>query len=152
MKFMKKHKFETIGTVVFLLLIIFAFIGIKELIYPDTKKDLYGNRLEGIEEVTINQDKLEKIKLELEVNDYVVDVSSNIRGRIINFLIKVELETDLVTSKALVEKIMENFTKEEKEYYDYQVYIDCYGNEESELYPIIGYKHKTSLNFKWTNN
>jgi hypothetical protein len=152
MKFVKKHKFKLIGAFVFLLLMIFAFIGIKELIYPDTHKDLYGNRLEGIEDVRISQDKLGKIKLSLQSTDDVSNVIYDIKGRIVNFIITVNSDTDLITSKSLADKIMEDFTVEEKNYYDFQVYIINSKDEESELYPIIGYKHKTSLSFKWTNN
>lgn len=152
MIFIKKHKFKLIGVFVFLLLMIFAFIGVMELMYPDTRKDLYGNRLEDIDKVRINQDKLGKIKLNLQATGKVDKVVSDIKGRIINFIIYIKQDTDLITSKSFGDTILDDFTEEEKEYYDFQIYIIDSSEKESELYPIIGYKHKTSLSFKWTNN
>ena len=48
-----------------------AFIGLRELIYPDDNKNRYGNRLDGIENVRINNDKLEAARQELLKIDYV---------------------------------------------------------------------------------
>lgn len=151
MIFMKKHKFKLIGIFVFLLLMIFAFLGITELVYPDMSKDLYGNRLEDIDKVRINQDKLDKIKLNLQATGKVNKVVSDIKGRIINFIIDIKPDTDLITSKSFGDKLLEDFTEEEKDYYDFQIYVIDSTSKESELYPMIGYKHKTSLSFKWTN-
>ena len=55
-----------------------------------------------------------------------------------------------MTSQSLTAKILEGFEQNIKEYYDFQVFITT--EQESEIYPIIGYKHFNSANFVWTNN
>jgi preprotein translocase subunit SecF len=152
MDFIKKHKYKAFGLFVFLILMFLAFIGLRELIYPDDNKNRYGNRLDGIENVRINNDKLEAARQELLKIDYVAKVKNQIQGRIINFIIEVKPNTDLVSSKSLADKLLEKFSKEEKDYYDFQVFLVTSDDAESELYPIVGYKHKTSLVFKWIRN
>ena len=52
------------------------------------------------------------------------------------------------TAKNYANKILENLSDDVKSYYDIQVLVDS-DNEESEVYPIIGYKHKTTDMFVW---
>ena len=150
MEFIKKHKIKLIFLTVFLVLMFFAFIGIKELLYPDARKDLYGSRLDGIEEFNVNKDRLKKVSDELLKEDDIEKVSYNLSGRVINFIIYIKEDLDLITSQSYGDKILEGFSEEEKNYFDFQVYI-VNGDENSEHYPIVGYKHKTSLTFKWTS-
>ncbi|NLL44243.1 MAG: hypothetical protein GX247_01065 [Mollicutes bacterium] len=151
MEFIKKHKFKLIGLFILVILMLFAFLGIKELIYPNNRISLYGNRLEGIEDVKISDKKLKESKEELLKNKNVEKVSTDIKGRIINYIIEVKPDTDLVTSKSLATKLLEFFSDKEKEYYDFQVFLVT-NEEDNELYPMIGYKHKTSVGFVWMNS
>ena len=68
-----------------------------------------------------------------------------------NFIIEVNADVDLTTSRAFADKIAEKLSDDIKSFYDIQVYLTC-SDKESELYPTIGYKHKTSVGFKWNNN
>ena len=44
--------------------------------------------------------------------------------------------------------MLEKFTDEEKKFYDFQIFINS--SEESDIYPIIGYKINTVEEFSWT--
>ncbi len=150
MEIIKKHKFKIIFLITFVVLILLSYSGIKHLLYPDFRKSLYGNRLEGLEEHKIEQSRLKEIN-ELLINEKNIEsLSYNITGRIINFKIKLDGDVDLITSQSYADKILENFKEEEKQFYDFQVYL--YNDvEDSQTYPKIGYKHKASITFKWTN-
>lgn len=150
MKKLKKHKIKLILLFVFFLLMVFAVIGIINLLYPNSKKNIYGNRLEGIENYNIDNNKLNSVNSVLNEKDEVIKVKSNLSGKIINFTITVSPETAVDSSKALTDIILENFDDEEKKYFDFQVFI-INEDSEKELYPIIGYKHFLSLNFVWSN-
>ncbi len=150
MKFVKKHKFKVIFFAVFLILMISAFIGIKQLLYPDFRKNLYGSRLEGIEEFNVDKNRLKKVSEKLETEDKVEKVSYTLSGRIINFNIQFDGDVDLISSQSFGDKVLENFSEDEKSYFDFQVYLTS-NVEDSEIYPKVGYKHKSSLTFKWTN-
>ncbi len=152
MKFIKKHKYALVTALVFTILLILAIFALKGLLYPDDKKSIYGSRLDGIEEMKISDTKINKIKSELKEEKFVENVDYSLDGRRMNFIVEVVLKTDLITAKTAGDIILENLSDEEKSYYDVQLYIKDNSKDEVDaesLYPIIGYKHKTSLNFVW---
>lgn len=149
MDFIKKHKIKIILIFIFIILMTFAFIGIKQLLYPDVRKDLYGHRLDGIEEFDVDNKRLKEVSEKLEEEEKIENISYNLSGRVINFIIKLDSDVDLITSQSFADKILENFKEEEKKYFDFQVYL-INDVEDSEIYPKVGYKHKSSLSFKWT--
>lgn len=151
MEFLKKNKVTIVLGIVFLGIMIAAFACIVRLVYPDSKKDLYGNRLDGIENVSIHEDKITEIKQTLIDTGKVNTVTYDLKGKLANFTIDVKKDTDKVSAKALSDKILTVFTEEQKNFYDFQIFLVCTEDEESELYPMIGYKHKTTVNFVWTN-
>lgn len=151
MEFIKKHKFKLIGLAIFLIIIIIAIIVTLKLLYPNTNRSVYGNRLDGIEKIPINQTEKDKLVTEFKKNKQINNVTIDVQGRLINIFIDVTKSVDLVTSKSFADKTLTYFTEQQKGAYDIQVYITCESDEKSDLYPIIGYKHKTSMNFKWTN-
>ena len=151
MEFFKRNKVTVIIGTIFLVIMIAAGIALVKLVYPDSKKDLYGNRLDGIEEVLIEDVKIEEIKQSLTDTGKVNTVTYDLKGRLVNFMVDVKKDTDKVTSRALTDKILTSFTEEQKNFYDFQVFLTCTEEETSEIYPMIGYKHKTTVNFVWTN-
>ncbi len=150
MKLVKKHKLESLFIVIFLFLLSMGFLAVKKILSPDFKKELYGNRLEGIEAFDINDTRLKKVKDQLLKEEIIKKVSHTLSGRVITYIIELEGDVDLITSQSLADKLLENFNDEEKGYFDFQVYlVNDIG--ESEIYPKVGYKHKSALTFKWTN-
>lgn len=148
LEFVKKHKVVLIVVAIALVLLILMFFGIKNAFFSNASKGKYGNRLDGIENYKIEDSNINDIKTMLTETGIVNKVTYDLEGRIINFIIEVQDEVDLVTSRSLADKIAEKFSDEIKSFYDIQVFLTCV-NKESELYPTIGYKHKTSGGFKW---
>ncbi len=150
MKFVKKHKVGLIVTGVCIILLILVFFAIKSAFFGNYGKSEYGNRLDGIENYPIEDKLISDIKDKLMETGIVEDYSYNLKGRIMNFLIKVKAEVDLTSSRALADKIAESISDENKSFYDIQIMITSV-DEANELYPTIGYKHKKSVGFKWNN-
>ena len=148
MKFIKKHKVLLIVIAVILVLLVLMFFGIKKAFFAKAGESKYGNRLDGIESYPIEDTLVDEIKQMLLDNEIVKKAQYDLEGRIINFIIEIDDEVDLITSRSLADKLAEKFSDEIKSFYDIQVYIVS-DNEESELYPTIGYKHKTSAVFTW---
>ena len=117
-------------------------------IIPHSYRSLYGDRLDGIEDVKLEQSDLNKVAEKLESKDGVDKASSNLKGRLINFEVTLEKDQGPSTGKELGSTILKAFDKEELEYYDIQLFIDG----KSDKLPVIGYKHKTSNKFVWSNN
>lgn len=149
MVFIKKHKYIFIVGFIFLLLLILAIIGIKDMLYPNASKDKYGNRLKGIENVIITDDIVNQIKEEIRENEGVLGVEYHLSGRIINFIVEVTEEVEVTKAESFGNKIIELLTDDYKNYYDLHLFVKC--NTESEIYPLIASKHKDSLNFVWSN-
>ncbi len=141
---MKKHKKKIILGIVILFLLSLIYLILTML--PNSSKSLYGNRLDGIEDVKITDKDLSKIDKKLKEVEGVKEVDSDIKGRLINFNVKVDDGIDLSINDQLEPIITDSFDKEELKYYDLQLFIK---NKEK---TIIGYKHKTSDKFVWSNN
>lgn len=150
MNFIKKHKLLSAFLAICFCFVLIIIIICKDYIFIDDN-DLYGNRLKDIEKVAINNKDLQKMGEALKDNDKVLTVDIGIKGRIINCEITVDEEINLDEAKALPNKLLEQFSDDEKKYYDYQVFL-LSKNKESEIYPKIAYKHNTSDIFYWTNN
>ncbi|MDD2435246.1 MAG: hypothetical protein PHO63_03225 [Bacilli bacterium] len=150
MDFIKRHKYEVIVFSVFIIIMILAFFGIKELIYPNSNKDLYGNRLDHIEDVVIKTDTISSIKDAMTETKKINSVNYNLQGRIMKFIIDVKKDTSLVDAESLSDLIIEKLTTEQQNYYEIQIYLVCNESEENDVYPVIGSRHKNGLTFVWT--
>ena len=151
MDFIKRHKFKLILLVIFLIVFAVALYVLIGLLYPDNRKNEYGNRLLGIEDVKISEQSITEIKDKIESNEFVNSTKYSLNGKLINFIIDVKADTDKNSSKGVVNSIIEVFSDEIKKFYDIQVII-TEDKEESTSYPIFAYKHKSRDTFVWTNN
>lgn len=150
MEFISKHKFATF-TVIMLLILIVLGIALFRFLVPNYDLDEYGNRLNGIKNYRIENTKVEEMKTAIEENDNVDSVSYLLEGRLIDITITVKDETERDEVKKYAEQALTYFTEEQRGFYDIQVLVAS-DNRESEKYPIIGYKHKSSGSLVWSNN
>ena len=135
MKFIKKHKIEFIALLVMIIICVLGYFAVKPLLGNDSNK--YGNRLDGIEEVKISDEQINKMISELEDKKDINSVKYDLQGRLIYIILEVSNATAVDVSKGYAN-------------YDIQVIVKS-DSEESEVYPIIGSKHKTSTSFVWDN-
>lgn len=146
MKFIKNNKI----LIALILITVIMFSTILIIIFSNLSSgnDEYGNRLDEIEKYPITDEVINNIKNEISSLEKVESINYNLEGRLINFVIKVEDDLIVSEAKNYSEKILENFSDDIKSYYDIQILIDS-NIDESENYPIIGYKHKTSDSLVW---
>lgn len=148
-KFVKNHK----GVIIFLIALIAIgismFLFARSILLSGKEGTIYGNRLEGIDKVKLNEDTLNKIVSDIKANEKVANATKRLEGKLLNFTIDVKKDTDIETAKKLSDVILPALTENEKSFYDIQVIITCNELEESEEYPIMGYKHRTSAAFVW---
>ena len=150
MNYFKKNKWVLIPITIFVAIMVFAIVAILNLLIPNNSKDLYGNRLEGIENYAISNDTVDAIKQSILDTNLVKSVEFDLKGKLVNFIIVVNDDVDRVNATGLSDKVLSGFDDNIKSFYDFQILINTEG--ESEIFPIIGYKHISSLNFVWTNN
>lgn len=150
MKFIRKHKFTTCTIIILLIIIILAFALLRFLL-PNYDGDLYGNRLNGISNYKIEDSRVNEMKTEIGKLDGVVSVDYVLEGKLIDVTIRVKDEIERDVAKGYADQVITYFSEEQKGYYDIQILIASENND-SEKYPIIGYKHKTSSSLVWGNN
>lgn len=146
MNFIKRNKKLLIVIVVFLIGLVCA-IQLKNILFPSGGA-IYGNRLDGIEEVEIAED-LDKQILE-KVSEISSSVTIRTSGRIVNITMTVNDDVSVSTAKEYAKKTLEVFAEKQLSYYDIQVLIKK--NIETTDFPIIGYKHEDKSGFTWTKD
>lgn len=151
MNFIKRHKFKLLLLLIFIIVFVISLFALMNLLYPDSRKDVYGNRLDGIDDVPIKNKDVTEIKDKISASDFVLEVDDLITGRLIKFTVYVKADTNKDSAKKLLTTIQDVFSDEILSFYDIQVMI-IEEKEESTNYPIFAYKHKTSKNFVWTKN
>lgn len=150
MKFLKRITLYQIGILFFAIVVVLVLVLVIKIVYPSSTKNLYGNRLIENSNHVIDNNKIDEMKAKLKENTKINEVTYNLKGRIINLIIDVKATMDLNSAKSLSDTVLKSFTDDQKSYYDIQIFITTI--EESNTYPIIGYKHHTSNIFLWTKN
>lgn len=147
MDWVMKHKGILVTSILVLLLIV-LILFVKWLFFTGNGMNEYGNRLEGIEKVKINEDTLSKMVQDIMATGQVKQADYRLEGRLLNFVVDVHSDVVPDTAKSFVDFVLTQLTKEQLGYYDIQFYIVENTNENNN-YPLIGYKHKTSDGFVW---
>ena len=144
MRFIRKNKFVIIAIGVFLILVILAF-QVVNMFFPEEGKALYGNRLDGIEEVEITDSKKEQIENSLKEDAITKEASVSVAGKIIEIIVTVQDDTTKDAAKALTTRVLDSLEDDEKSFYDVQIFIKK--DTEASDFPIIGYKHQDKDEF-----
>ena len=147
MKFIKDHKLLFIFLLIVLIFLIALFIMLKPFMMNSSLSE-YGNRLDGIENMKVSDDKVSKLEKEIETIEIVNGCNYVLKGRLINILIEFKEEATRDQSIEIGNKVLEYLDDDEKSYYDIQVLLK---SEKKDIvgFPIIGYKHKTREALVW---
>lgn len=145
LSFIKKNKKKVIVTILLLIVFgvfLFAAYKLYEYLTPDTKDSVYGNRCELTEGVEISKERKDMIKETVESYEGMKLSNVDIKCNLIDIIVKVDDEITLDTVKEMSDKLLTVFTEEELKYYDLELWVDS-NAKESEVYPVIGTRHKT---------
>ena len=148
-KFIKNNKLTVITFIICVIFVIIVF-AVKLTFFPDEAKAIYGDRLQGIEEVEITSKEQDNIISKLEEKAEVKKAEVDIKGRILNVIITVNDDVELDAAKALTGTITDTLEKEQTSYYDIQVFVKK--DNDDARYPIIGYKHQDKDTFSWSKD
>lgn len=146
MKELKKCRYTTFALVAFLILLLLSFF-VYQMFFGERGKPVYGNRLDGIDKVMVDDAYFAKISETLEKQKIVSEASGQRSGRILNYTIVVKDKTKTKDAKALTNTILESLSKDQVAYFDIQVFFTC--EKEMDGYPMIGYKNKENKKFSY---
>ena len=147
--FIKNNKVTVVAFIICVIFVILVF-AVKLTFFPNEGTAIYGDRLDGIEEVEITDKQQEDIIKSLEDKGEVKSADTDIKGRTLNVLITVNDDVELDPAKALTSSVIDNLKKDQTSFYDIQVFISK--DNDDTRFPIIGYKHQDKDEFSWTKD
>lgn len=128
MEYIKNHKLTVFIIIVYIIVVAFAYFLYK-LFIGSSGLPVYGDRLDGIEDVPISEEQIENIKEEIEKTDFVLKVTKPyLNGKVLKVVIYVSDKAGIDPSKALAAKVSEILTEEQKAFYDVEVFLTKYYN------------------------
>lgn len=140
--FLKSKKFKYL----LILFITLLIIVLSLLVFKNLFSNSNADRFEGIENYKLTNDEINSIKESFAIDNANIDVY--VKSKIIRIYIELEEDFDFDTIKQLSNNSLTNIKEENLKYYDIEVFVES-KNEESTVYPKIGYKHKTNSQFIW---
>ena len=151
-RILSENKVLLVLAIIIIVSLIVIGVSMVMYFYTGNGKDEYGDRLQGIENVEISNDIDKKVaELYTDIaafNEVVV----NVKGKIIYINIDIKENLSLVDAQSLAIKSLEAFSEEEKGFYDIQIIITAKTTEEeSDIYPLMGYKNAKNSQVVWTN-
>lgn len=147
MNFVKKNKKMCLISLILLIFIIVLFMILK-LFGVDYSKSEYGDRLKGINNVKISSKTAKKIESEMESLSEVKECDYRLQGRLVYINLTFNSDVSVDSAREISNKVLDYFNEDEKTYYDIQ-FILTNENKDSEGYPEMGSKHKTSESIVW---
>lgn len=136
-----RHKVLAIICLITIVIIaILSYVFLSVLINGNNK---YGNRLDGIEEVEISDERISGLEEELEGRDEVSSASVRIQGKIIYINIVFNNDVSLDTAKDIANGTLDSFEDDEESFYDFGFYLTQVGSEDEEgdYFVVTGSKH-----------
>ena len=146
MRYVKRNRLTIFILIIFTILVLIGAY-IYNIFFVSGRKEAYGNRLDGIENVVIDDEVYNSIRTDLEANEKVTKVTTELRGKIVYVIITVADDVNKEDAK----KIGETVSTYQLAFYDIQVFVK---KENAELndFPIIGYKQNGAEKFTWTKD
>jgi len=140
----KKNKRMVIITAVIVIIslgMIFTFYKIYKFLSPNYRNSVYGDRCELTESIIITDARKQAIKEAVEGHEGMTLSSVNVKCNLVDIIVIVKDDIAVEKVKEMSKDIIAVFTTEELKYYDLELMVDS-DLENSEVYPIIGVKHK----------
>lgn len=148
--FFKKYK-KIIIVLIILLVLLFVGKTIYQMMFSDTER-LYGNRLDGMSKVQLSKSDMKDIISDLEANNNIKEATCDQKGRIYNFVLKVDEDANISEVVSSSAKIIDKFDDSQKKFFDVQVFITTGDDEKLDKFPVIGYRKKgLESKFSWSN-
>lgn len=148
MNFVKRNKLTIIVIIIFTVLLLVG-VRVKDAFFPEEGEAIYGNRLETVKKTKIDEETKAKVKKQF-AEDAVSETTVRVSGKTVEIIITVNDDVSRDTAKSYGSKALEPFTEEQKQLYDFQIFIKK--NIETTDFPIIGYVQKNANNISWTKD
>jgi len=143
MKILKKN-YKLI--IVALIIIVIFILGL--FIYKNIFKENSSNRLENIEKYKLTKKEINSVEEKLNEIGNIDSIDIYTNYKIIKIFIELKEDVNFEDVERISNEAIEKFSSDNLEFYDLEIFVDS-KNEESKVYPKIGYKYKTNSKFAW---
>lgn len=141
-RFIKNNKKLVKLCVILLIILVILLILFKMLFYSSSEKSVYGVRLRDIKQNEFTKEENNKFKENASNIAGVEKVSVSVKGRLIKVFATFEGSVSTDDIKAKFNEMLGSISEKVKGYYDITFYA-VQVKDEKEIYPVIGYKHKS---------
>ena len=142
-KILKKYKKIIILAITLIIIMVLAIVLYKTFFYSNREADIYGVRLRDLKQYEFKQKEREEVEQKANEIEGVGKAQINVKGRLIKVLVYFDDNVSTEEMKVKFGTILDYINDEVKSYYDITLYAKQ-DKEEDTVYPIIGYKHKSS--------
>lgn len=124
MNYIKKHKLTAFVILVYIIVIGFLYF-IYKLFIGSSGLPVYGDRLDGIDNVPIKEETINKIVEEISANESVLKVTKPyLNGKILKVVVTVVDNAELAKMKELSNIVVNNLDNDQKAFYDIEFFIN----------------------------
>lgn len=135
-----------------LVCIVLSIILLFKYFYFGNGETKYGNRLDGIESVTISDDALSDAESKIKDNKLVSNATVKVTGKIVYIKITFDVAASLVEGESVAVKSLDYFTEAEKAFYDFNYTLYQESTSDKDGFIIMGAKNVNGSNLVWNNN
>lgn len=152
-KFYKENRVFVILMAVAIVCVAIILAMMVVYIVNSSTRNRYGNRLDGISDVKIEEKRVTSMEEEVSAMEKVEKVTINIHGKIVNFNIDVSKDATMDNAKNIAIKCIDLFEEDYKNFYDIQFLINqADTDEENKGFTILGYLKAGRTTISWSQN
>lgn len=137
---------------IILIICLIAIITVTFSFFLGGNKEVYGDRLNGIDKHPVTNNIKSEYKTSLESEKSVTKVSIDTKGKIIYIIINFASDTSLEDAKNLAASSIEKLNEDILSFYDIDFTLKCEKSENSEGFTILGAKNVAGSGLIWNNN
>ena len=141
-KFLKSNK-KIIILVSVILLVLISFVLLYKIFFGTSG----SNRYEGIKSHQLSKTEINDVKGVVKELENVKSTKVYTDSKIIKIFVKLKDDVEFDKVKDVATKTISKIKEKNLKFYDVEFFIESKDN--SEVYPKIGYKHKSSEQFVW---
>lgn len=112
--------------------------------------NVYGNRLDGIDDVKISDETYSEVEEEVMATEVVEKVDVRLQGKIVYTTIVLKSDTTSDRAKEIASATLDNYSEEELKFYDFSYFLKW--TREGVTIVIAGNKHHDNSAISWIKN
>ena len=150
-KFMQKNKVAMLLIAVLAICVVVIIVFSLKYFYFGNGNSKYGDRLDGIEDVKIEEVRLSELEAKAETDEFIKDCTITVSGKILYIMLDFKETATLTEAETKALAFLENFSEEENGFYEFQFTLTQASTEENTGFIISGAKNVNGTNLVWNN-